>query len=524
MNLTTSIYKPLLLTGAACCAAGCAQKAAAPKRYNIVYIMTDDHTQQMISCYNKRFAHTPNIDRIAENGVKFTSSFVANSISGPSRACLMTGKHSHKNGKVNNDHHFDGTQQTMPKLLQAAGYQTAMIGKWHLGGTPQGFDFWEILPGQGDYYQPDFITPKGRVRETGYVSDIITDKSINWLESRQEDKPFCLFVHHKGPHRNWMPKLSDLNAYEDSIFPFPETFFDDYSGRVAAQTAEMRIGSDHDMDLVNDNKVYTGTETSRLSGMYNVKDSLGSYGRMSAAEKEQWNAFYGPIISDFKARNLSGKELAEWKYQRYLKDYIKTAKAVDDNIGRLLDYLEKEGLMENTLIVYTSDQGFYMGEHGWFDKRFMYEESLRTPLVMQLPKDLKRRGDITEMVQNIDHAPTFLEIAGVQVPQDIQGDSYLPYLMGEKPDHVRDAIYYHYQEYPAEHAVKRHYGIRTERYKLIHFYNDVDEWEFFDLQKDSLEMNNLINDPAYAQLIEEHKVKLKALQEKYDDPIRFEYQ
>ena len=364
MKLKPSIYQPLLLTSAACCTLACAEKERPSKHYNIVYIMTDDHTEQMISCYNKRFAHTPNIDRIAHEGVKFTSSFVANSISGPSRACLLTGKHSHKNGKINNDHPFDGEQQTMPKLLQAAGYQTALIGKWHLGGEPTGFDYWEILPGQGDYYQPDFITPKGRVRETGYVSDIITDKSIGWLETRKKDQPFCLFVHHKGPHRNWMPKLSDLNAYEDSVFPLPASFYDDYEGRVAAQTAEMRIGSDLDMDLVNDNKVYTGSETSRLSDNYNWKDSLGSYGRMTVSEKAQWNAFCEPIIRDFKSKALTGKALAEWKYQRYLKDYIKTAKAVDDNIGRLLDYLQKEGLMENTLIVYTSDQGFYMANMG----------------------------------------------------------------------------------------------------------------------------------------------------------------
>lgn len=510
----------LLITGAACISVGCSTKEQIKQQYNIIYIMTDDHTEQMTSCYNRTFASTPNIDRIAQGGVRFTSSFVANSLSGPSRACLLTGKHSHKNGFTDNTKEFDGNQQTLPKLLQAGGYQTAMIGKWHLESEPQGFDFWEILPGQGDYYQPDFVTATGTHREKGYVSDLITDKSIDWLKHRNADKPFCLFVHHKGPHRNWMAKLSDLNAYEDTVFPIPATFYDDYQGRLAAQTAEMRIASDHDMDLLYDNKIYTGVEKSRLDTWYDVGDTLGAYGRMSNEEKQVWNKFYTPIINEFKTKNLKGRELAEWKYQRYLKDYLKTVKGVDDNIGRLLDYLEKEGLTENTIIVYTSDQGFYMGEHGWFDKRFMYEQSLRTPLVMHLPEGLIARGDIGQMVQNIDHAPTFLEAAGLPIPKDMQGESYLTLLKGGQPTQWRNAIYYHFYEYPAEHAVKRHYGIRTKRYKLIHFYNDIDNWEFYDLEKDPEELLNLIDVSQYASIIAEHKEKLKLLQEKYDDPIR----
>lgn len=488
---------------------------------NIVYIMTDDHTQQMISCYDNRFATTPNIDRLAHEGVRFTNSFVANSISGPSRACMLTGKHSHKNGKINNEDHFDGSQTTMPKLLRTAGYQTALIGKWHLESKPTGFDHWEILNGQGEYYQPDFITENDTVRTTGYVTDLITDKSISWLETRDKNKPFALFVHHKAPHRNWMAKTSDLNYAEDRTFPLPDNFYDDYSERNAAKSAEMKISSDHDMDLLYDNKVYTGSETSRLLSWYFPSEGKGAYGRMNEEERKAFDNHYKPIIEDFKKRNPKGKELAEWKYQRYMKDYLKSAKAVDDNIGRLMEYLEKENLLDNTLIVYTSDQGFYMGEHGWFDKRFMYEESFRTPLVMRLPSGLKRRGDIGELVQNIDYAPTFLDIAGVEIPAEIQGRSMLSILRGDEHTDWRKSLYYHYQEYPAEHMVKRHFGIRNSRYKLIRFYNDEHFWEFYDLENDPHEMVNQYNNPEYAKVISEMKKELKALQEEYDDPIRF---
>ncbi len=492
------------------------------KPLNIIYIMSDDHTEQMISCYDDRFGYTPHIDRLAAEGVRFTNSFVANSISGPSRACMLTGKHSHKNGKINNEDYFDGNQQTMPKLLQAAGYQTAMIGKWHLESNPTGFDYWEILPGQGDYYHPEFITPDGVHKEQGYVTDIITDKSIQWLENRKKDDPFCLFVHHKATHRNWMAKLQDLEAYEDKEFELPENLFDGYEGRLAAATAEMQI--DRHMTFRYDLKVSDPSgEVHPLDILYNKGDSLGTYGRLLPEEKQQWNAFYDSIDIDFRNKRPEGKELVKWKYQRYLKDYLKTVKALDDNIGRLLHYLEVNDLLENTLIVYTSDQGFYMGEHGWFDKRFMYEESLRTPLVMRLPQRLKARGVIAEMIQNIDHAPTFLEIAGIEIPKDIQGESYLSLLKGETPENWRKSVYYHYQEYPAEHAVKRHYGIRTAQYKLIRFYHDIDAWELYDLNADPKEMNNLIRDPNYRITFEELKLQLQELQEKYDDPIRLNY-
>ncbi len=509
---------PLLASGAcAACLPACKEHKQEP--LNIIYIMSDDHTGRMISAYDMRYGRTPNIDRMATEGVMFKNSFVANSISGPSRACLFTGKHSHINGFATNHDHFDGSQQTMPKLLQAGGYVTAMIGKWHLESTPTGFDHWEILPGQGDYYQPEFITPAGKHQEDGYVTDLITDKSIAWLEARDKHQPFCLFVHHKAPHRNWMPKLEDLYAYENRTFELPDNFYDSYEGRLAASTAEMSI--DKDMTFLYDLKVPDMYgRPHQWDSWYNVGDSTGTHGRMTVAQKAQFDAFYDSIYTDLRQQNLSGKELVEWKYQRYLKDYLKTAKSLDDNIGRLLDYLEETDMLENTMIVYTSDQGFYMGEHGWFDKRFMYEESLQTPLVIRLPERFGMKGKtITQMVQNIDHAPTFLELTGLSIPSDIQGESYARLLRGEEPADWRKSIYYHFQEYPAEHAVKRHYGVRTESYKLLHFYNDIDTWEFYDLVNDPSEMHNLIDSPNQTENIQTLKHELHRLQVKYNDTI-----
>ena len=489
------------------------------ERINIVYIMTDDHTAQMMSCYGSEFIETPNLDRIAADGVRFTNSFVTNSLSGPSRACMFTGKFSHKNGFTDNTTcKFDGTQQTMPKLMQQAGYQTAIVGKWHLETLPTGFDYWEILPGQGDYYNPDFITMNNdTVTKHGYITNIITDESIDWLKNkRDKSKPFCLFVHHKAIHRNWMADTCDLKLYEDKEYPLPANFYDDYKGREAAATQEMSIYED--MDIIYDLKMWRPDKETRLKSLYEQ-----FCGRMDSAQKKAWDDFYNPIIKEYYSKNLNGKELAEWKYQRYMRDYSKTVKSLDDNVGRLLDYLEEAGLIDNTLIVYTSDQGFYMGEHGWFDKRFMYEESLHTPLIMKLPKGYDRRGDITQMVQNIDYAPTFVELAGATVPDDIQGESLLPLLKGENPENWRQSIYYHFYEYPAEHMVKRHYGVRTDRYKLIHFYNDIDEWELYDLQSDPKEMNNIYGAEGTEEITRELKNELKRLQTKYDDPILQQY-
>lgn len=494
------------------------EKEKSPKPFNIVYIMTDDHTAQMMSCYDKRYAYTPNLDRIANDGVLFSNSFVANSLSGPSRACLVTGKHSHKNGFYDNTNCvFDNTQQTFPKLLQQAGYQTALVGKWHLESLPTGFDYWEIVPGQGNYYNPDFITQDNdTIHKHGYLTNIITDMSLDWIDNkRDKDKPFCILIHHKAQHRNWMADTCNLALYEDKTFPIPETYYDDYNGRKAAAAQEMSIIKD--MDLVYDLKMLGGAE-----GKEELKRAyISMAGRMDSAQRAAWDKFYEPIIEDFKKRNLSGKELAEWKFQRYMRDYLKTLKSLDDNVGRVLDYLDKAGLSENTLVVYASDQGFYMGEHGWFDKRFMYEESFHTPLLMRLPGG--KKGIIDQMVQNIDYAPTFLELAGVPIPDDIQGVSLLPLLKGETPDNWRTSLYYHYYEFPAEHCVKRHYGVRNDRYKLIHFYNDIDEWELYDLQQDPSELNNIYGDPKYADVTKQMMSELDSLQVLYDDPIRFKY-
>lgn len=485
------------------------------KPLNIVYIMTDDHTAQMMSCYDKRYMHTPNLDRIAEHGVRFTSSYVANSLSGPSRACMITGKHSHANGFTDNTTCvFDASQPTFPKMLQRAGYQTAVFGKWHLESLPTGFDKWEIVPGQGDYYNPSFIEMNGdTINQKGYLTDLITDKSIDWIENqRDKGKPFCILIHHKAIHRNWLSKIEDLHLYEDRTFPVPRNFYDDYEGRPAAAAQEMSI--DKDMDLIYDLKMDRDDLNSSLKPTY-----LNMIKRMNPQERKAWHEFYDSIASDFYSRYLKGRELAEWKFQRYVRDYMKVVKSLDDNVGRVLDYLEKSGLIENTLVVYTSDQGFYIGEHGWFDKRFMYEESFHTPLIMRLPEGFDRRGDISEMVQNIDYAPTFLEIAGAPIPDDMQGMSLMPLLRGDKNVKWRDALYYHFYEYPAEHSVKRHYGVSNGRYKLIHFYNDIDHWEFYDLLNDPYEMHNIYNVPAVKPLVEKMRQRLVELQKQYKDPI-----
>lgn len=503
----------------------CTQKKADDtnkKPMNILYIMSDDHSYQTISAYDRRYIETPNIDRLANEGVLFANSFVANSISGPSRACLLTGKHSHKNGFIDNKHKFDGEQQTFPKLLQQAGYQTAIVGKWHLTSEPTGFDYWNILVGQGEYYNPIFIDNGEKKMMEGYATNITTDIALDWLSNtRDKDKPFCMLLHHKAPHRTWMPDTCDLGMFEDVEFPLPDNFFDDYSGRQAAGMQEMSIFKD--MDLVYDlkmadveNEIHTDRKGLESTGrdMYN---RTGGPGRMNEAQKAAWDRYYQPIIKDFKDKKLEGKELAKWKFQRYMRDYLSVIHSVDRNIGRVLNYLEENGLLENTIVVYTSDQGFYMGEHGWFDKRFMYQESYRTPLLIRLPGGKHRT--INQMVQNIDHASTFLELAGVSVPKDIQGVSYLPLLKGEDPVDWRKSLYYHFYEYPAEHAVKRHYGVSTDRYKLIHFYYDIDEWELYDLQKDPHEMNNLYNNPEYSKVIKDLKGELIRLQKLYDDPI-----
>ena len=489
---------------------GCSQKEKVAERPNILFIMTDDHSYQTLSAYSNQLIETPNLDRIANDGVIFSNSFVGNSICAPSRATMLTGKHTHKNGQINNMVTFDGSQMTFPKLLQNAGYQTALVGKWHLKSDPTGFDYWNVLPGQGEYYNPDFIEMGEKKRFEGYCTTITTDFALNWLNKRDTEKPFCLLLHHKAPHRTWQPDTIHFAEFKDKTYPVPGNFFDNYEGRRAAAEQKLSIRA-IDMDVQYDLKMEdeNGLIWSRFPKFQHTV-------RMNENQKEAWEKHYKPITKDFIEKKLEGDELHLWKYQRYMRDYLACIRSVDENVGRVLDYLKENGLDKNTLVVYTSDQGFYMGEHGWFDKRFMYEQSFKTPLLIRAPEGYNVKGEISELVQNIDYAPTFLDFAGIEIPEEMQGVSIKP-LLKEQQKEWRDALYYHYYEFPNEHAVKRHYGVRTDRYKLIHFYNDIDEWELYDLQNDPEEMNNIYNDPANKELIASLKVRLKELQVKYDD-------
>ena len=497
---------------------------------NIIFIMTDDHAYQALSAYDNRLISTPNLDELAEEGMIFNHAYVTNSISSPSRATILTGKHSHLNGVINNSVPFDSTQQTYPKILQANGYQTAVVGKWHLKTQPTGFDYWRILDGlggQGYYYHPIFRSPEGTVQKQGYTTDVITDMAIDWLDSkRNKDKPFMMMYQHKAPHREWLPSMRHLRFKKDEDIPQPATLFDDYEGRgTAAKEAEMLI-SKH-MALTSDNKIQP-----------EIVNELGydefmkwysrvykeHYNRLTEEEQEKWDEVYGPINQEFKEKAPRGKELTKWKYQRYMEDYLACIKAVDENVGRLMKYLDENGLAENTIVIYTSDQGFYLGEHGWFDKRFMYEESFRTPLIVRWPEKVKAGSVNDQLVQNLDFAQTMLDAAGITAPSDMQGRSLVPLLKGEDTE-WRDALYYHYYEYPGIHAVKRHYGIRTDRYKLIHFYHDVDEWELYDLQEDPNEMQNVIDDPEYEAVEKELRQDLDSIMHHYgdSDSLRMEY-
>lgn len=497
----------------------CSPKEKSFTRPNIVFIMTDDHAYQAISAYGSNLMETPNIDKLSKEGMLFNRAYVTNSICSPSRAVALTGKFSHLNGVRDNLDVFDSTQLTFPKILQENGYHTAIVGKWHLKSKPTGFNYWEVLPDQGDYYDPEFITASGLKRYDGYVTDITTDLAIGYLDSiRKADRPFLLMYHHKAPHRQWWPSMENLEAFKDVEIPTPATLYDDYVNRgSAAREAEMRI-SDH-MALSADNKINPDV----LKRM-NLKEFLDwyeseyqqRYNRLSHVEKIRWDSIYGPINEDFESMSLVGDELTYWKYQRYMQDYLACLESVDENIGRLMEYLEQNGLAENTLVVYTSDQGFYLGEHGWFDKRFMYEPSFRTPLIIRYPQMI-RAGSINEdLVQNIDYAPTFLDLAGIDIPDEMQGESLIPLLVNEDTS-WREALYYHYYEFPGIHMVKRHFGIRTKRYKLIHFYYDVDEWELYDLKEDPDELNNLYDNPDYLEIRETLHVRLAELRSKYQD-------
>jgi len=474
-----------------------ASQASRGKRPNIIFIMTDDHASHALSCYGSKINKTPNLDRIANEGMLFNNSFCTNSICAPCRAVILTGKYSHLNGVIDNRKKFDGNQQTFPKLLQKAGYKTAMIGKWHLKTDPTGFDYWNVLPGQGAYYNPAMKEMGQQRKYTGYTTDIITDHALKWLKSLKPDESFCLMYQHKAPHRRWEPGPKHLTMYDDVTMPEPDNLFDDYSNRG-------RAAKEQDMSIA---KTMTENDLKLTPARKNL----------TPEQKRLWDAAYGPKNEAFKKANLRGKELVRWKYQRYIKDYLRCIASVDDNVGRVLDYLDESDLAENTVVFYTSDQGFYLGDHGWFDKRFMYEESLRMPLIVRCPKHIKAGAISDRIVLNLDFAPTFLDIAGVEAPADMQGESIAPILQGKTPDNWRKSMYYHYYEYPGAHSVKKHYGVRTGRYKLIHFYHDIDEWELYDLAKDPREMKNVFGDASYADIVKELKAELKRLRTKYKD-------
>lgn len=479
------------------------QMKALQDRPNILFIMTDDHAMSAISAYNgylSEVAPTPNIDRIADNGVLFDNFYCTNSISGPSRACILTGKYSHINGFYKNEDggDFDNTQMTFPKLLKEAGYETAIIGKWHLGSSPTGFDYYKVLfnkEGQGSYNDPVFETTGGKlVEEKGrYSTYVIKEDAINWLKQREgSDKPFMLMYQFKAPHRPCDPAPEYMDYLKDVTLPHPVTYDDDYKGRPMAEDA-----------------------WNRIDGHMNRKDlKIPHPEGLSEEELIAWNE-YGNNDGEFWTpdEKMSDAERKDWKFQTYVKDYLRCVKAVDDAIGEMLDYLEESGQLENTIVIYTSDQGFYLGEHGgWFDKRFMYEESFHMPCVMMYPKEIKKGSVNKDLLLNIDFAPTLLDYAGVKIPSDIQGYSFRNALNGNRQEYrSRDAIYYHYYEYPFWHHVQPHYGIRTDRYKLIHFYYNVDIWELYDLEKDPYEVDNLYGKKEYTGLVDSLRTRMEGL-------------
>lgn len=484
-----------------------AQQPHRQEQPNILIIFSDDHAYQAIGAYGNPFNPTPNIDRIAKQGAIFKNVFVGNSLCAPSRATLLTGKYSHLNGlKVNNiNNPFNIRQQLVSRILKDHNYQTAWIGKWHLQTLPgDAFTYWTVPPDQGNYYNSEFITmPNDTVRMNGYITEVISDLAFDWLNKRDKDKPFFLVIGEKATHREWLPDIQDLGAFDNIDFPLPETFHDDYKGRKAAAAQDMTIAKT--MRLKEDLKVHV------------EYGKTWSYNRFTPEQQKAFSDYYeNNVNKDFDAHHYTGDSLLKWKYERYLKDYLSVAKSLDRNIGKVLDYLEKNNLAENTVVIYASDQGFYMGEHGWFDKRFMYEESFRTPFIMKYPGVIQPGSSVDKLIMNIDFAPTILDIAGVKTPKDMQGQSFLPVLKN-KEYKWRDAVYYHYYEYPEPHHVAPHFGVRTSRYKLIRFYGPADFWEFYDLQNDPHEMKNLYNKKEYKKIIDQLKKKLNNLIKKYED-------
>ena len=542
----------LSLAALSCVTAVYAQQQKAQQHPNIVYIMCDDHAYQCISAYGSalsKLAPTPNIDRLAERGMRFDRAFVENSLSTPSRACLMTGQYSHQNGQRQLGEGIDTTRTFFTELLQKAGYQTAVVGKWHMGCDPKGFDYYHVYNDQGQYWNPQYRgtdTNNEFVVEEGYSTDLTTDHALSFIEHRDPSKPFCLLLHHKAPHRNWQANLKYLGMYDDVEFPMPENFYDDYATRgSAARTQKMSVT--RDMRWEQDFKVPEMLDLNNPDSKDSYNALMGEINRMTPEQRSAWGRYYFPRNRRLLEAQLKGKDLDNWKYQVYIRDYMSVIASVDESVGRVLDYLDKNGLTDNTMIVYTSDQGFYMGEHGWFDKRFMYEESLRTPLIVSYPGHTKPGSVCNRLVQNIDYAPTFLALAGVSQPKDMPGRSLVPVLAnGDNVKNWRQSIYYHYYDYPTYHMVRKHDGVRTERYKLIHFYGKggldavsenkyqnvpgtreygtmkglesigyfepkdeaVDYCELYDLQADPHEQNNIFGKPGTEKITKQLQCEL----------------
>lgn len=491
----------------------------AQQRPNIIYIMSDDHDADAISAYNKQFIKTPNIDRLAKEGMLFKRNFVSNSICGPVRATLITGQHSHKNGMKDNRTRFDSSRITMPKLMQAAGYQTAIVGKWHLHSYPTGFDYWKILPGQGLYVEPRIISMKGDTSTYhGYATDVITDEAIKWLDGRDKTKPFLLHIHHKAPHRYFLAPLKYIQEYHSKTFPEPSTLYMDTAGHGTAwhlQTMSIL----YDMKLSSDLKV----DPKYLMDIPWLKPDSAEiayyktiFNRIPEPDRSAIKKIYeerGLLIQQLKPK---GKELLKYKYQWYMQDYLACVASVDENVGKVLDYMDRNGLTSNTLIMYTGDQGMYLGENGWFDKRWMYDVSMQAPMLMRWPGHIKAGSVNNNMTQTIDYAPTILDAAGAKVPDFMQGLSLVPSMTGKQKIIPRHNLYYHFYEYKADHTVLEHLGVRGERYKLIYFYT-VNEWELYDLLKDPQEQKNLIRSAAHQKILADMKQELLKLRDQYDD-------
>ena len=470
-----------------------------PSRPNILFVYSDDHAAHAISAYGSKINQTPNIDRLAEEGMRFDHFFVGNSICVPARGTILTGKHSHLHGALNIGDRFEPSQMTFPKLLQEAGYQTAVVGKWHLQSDPTGFDYWNVLIDQGPYYNPPMIENGRRQRHIGYTTDIITDITLDWLKNKRDaDKPFMLMYQHKAPHRAWVPGPDHLDTFDDQTIPEPDTLFDDWSDRASpARLQEMTVANH----------------------MSPVDLMLMPPGYLTDEQRAAWQAAFGEENEAFREADLRGRERERWHYQRYIKDYLRCVQGIDDGLGEVLAYLDEAGLAEDTIVIYSSDQGFFLGDHGWYDKRFMYEESLRTPFIVRWPGVVEPGSVDGHLTQNIDVAQTFLEMAGVEAPEEterMQGRSLVPLMRGQEPGDWRDAIYYHYYDFPAVHAVRKHYGVRDERYKLINYY-DMGEWELFDLEEDPDELHNVYDDPAYADVVKRMKQRMRELQQQYGD-------